>query len=454
VALAGLRVLIRPFVWVANARGRTRFVLLFAECLVAAALGAGVWRALSLRELPDPGHPFDMAAFRAGAIPAESNFYVLYAQAAAAYTNQKRPSKVIPNGFAPAKVHPDDPEVGAWLEANAEALGLFYRAADRPDARPVTQAGSGEGRAYPADRWQALRNVRELSWMAVEDGARAQARGDLEGAWRSFRASLRASALIARRGGMMERHVAATLRNDADRAVAAWAADPRNTPALLRTALGDVLALEALAPDDVFTLRDEYLRVGLALERSEGLVGRVPQVQVGDMMLPDTLVRAYYASYGFLYREPERSRRVARLAFANWLAWAALPPGGRPRPAVKAVLRGGFQSQRVDFFTFPPGAAPPAARALAPGDLAAAFVDARVAQETAAPAWVWLRSVRNKEARDRSGLVLRLAGALYRLERGAPPPQPEALVGPYLPALPDDGSSDLDDGNTPEVDTP
>ena len=47
-----------------------------------------------------------------------------------------------------------------------------------------------------------------------------------------------------------------------------------------------------------------------------------------------------------------------------------------------------------------------------------------------------------------------LASELYRRERGAPPLAEEALVGPYLPAMPDDGSAELDDGTAPTVTDP
>jgi hypothetical protein len=41
-----------------------------------------------------------------------------------------------------------------------------------------------------------------------------------------------------------------------------------------------------------------------------------------------------------------------------------------------------------------------------------------------------------------------LATELYHRERGSFPPSDEALVGPYLKSLPDDGSAELADGMT------
>jgi hypothetical protein len=45
-----------------------------------------------------------------------------------------------------------------------------------------------------------------------------------------------------------------------------------------------------------------------------------------------------------------------------------------------------------------------------------------------------------------------LAEELYRREHGRSPASVSELVGTYLKSLPDDGSSDLDDGTTPTVD--
>jgi len=71
----------------------------------------------------------------------------------------------------------------------------------------------------------------------------------------------------------------------------------------------------------------------------------------------------------FLDNEPERSRRVARLAFANWRAWLERPEGERPRPAIKSLIREWRWTQRLDFFE-PSPQAPAAARRMSPSRLA------------------------------------------------------------------------------------
>ncbi len=56
------------------------------------------------------------------------------------------------------------------------------------------------------------------------------------------------------------------------------------------------------------------------------------------MQLPPDMVGYLDAARRFLLREPERSRRVLRLLFANWLAHVETH-GPRPRkPAVRALF--------------------------------------------------------------------------------------------------------------------
>src|SRR5262249_10347918 len=60
--------LARPFEWLGRSRRRVRVAALVALALVA---GPPLWWATQLVGLPDIGDPFDVAAFRAMAIPVE-----------------------------------------------------------------------------------------------------------------------------------------------------------------------------------------------------------------------------------------------------------------------------------------------------------------------------------------------------------------------------------------------
>ena len=254
-----------PFVWVARARGRWRFVLLAAECLAAAAFGALLWRAVSLRNVPDVGEPPTAPAY--GPPEAGSNAYALYAEAMSAYKWKLGPSGASRASLTPGRVRTAEPGVRALLEANREALDLFYQAADRPDAAPTKGLRTKSGATPEMSR------LPDLAWLAVEDAAAAEAAGDLDAAWRGYRAVLRAGRHVARRGDLFDRQFGGTCRSWVLARLTRWAALPENTPKRLRQALDDVLALDAIAPDDEYTLRTIYGRTRSALDQPDGPFG-------------------------------------------------------------------------------------------------------------------------------------------------------------------------------------
>ncbi len=156
-----------------------------------------------------------------------------------------------------------------------------------------------------------------------------------------------------------------------------------------------------------------------------------------------------------LWREPETaSRRVVRLLFANWLAQAE--PGGQTsrQPAVRARFPAAGRTTAILLYPVGPEAAGRqlAAPRTAGGRARLWLVttnDARLALSYGShfsPV-----SLRQSERRAHRDLLVLLASELFRRERGAPPPNDEALVGTYLESMPDDGSSDLADERTPTV---
>ena len=135
----------------------------------------------------------------------------------------------------------------------------------------------------------------------------------------------------------------------------------------------------------------------------------------------------------------ERSRRVLRLLFANWLAQVDKPAGRRAPIAIpKPTL----------IYAADPSA-PQAARAIAPADLDAAIGHTFLAQQYIRPmfwvpdgpvgwaGWAWEgESSLAREPRRRAVLIVKLAAELYRRERGKSPANAGALVGDYLKELP------------------
>ncbi|HZW33318.1 MAG TPA: hypothetical protein VFF52_21550, partial [Isosphaeraceae bacterium] len=214
-----------------------------------------------------------------------------------------------------------------------------------------------------------------------------------------------------------------------------WIEDARTSPALLHRALEDVLACEALAPSDSYTLKAEYLNAEGFLAGRNGRhlippawlrsLGSRRMVRSLGIILAPEQIRPIAAAWSTWRREPERSRRVIRLVTANWLAFYDLPPNQRPSPDIDAAP--------WELYAFGPSA-PAKARALSPEALGRWLDTADYAQEILR-LFMW-RRLRIQEHVGHRELVIRLASELYRRDHGAEPPEPEALVGPYLKRLP------------------
>ena len=126
-----LRYLAAPFRWFVRSRRR---VWTAAALLLAMIVALPVWWSIQLVGLPDIGEPFDVAAFRSLAIPDDRNAYVLYRQAADRLkpVNLAMPASLVNSMTLWSKT---DPEFRRWVEENREAMELYRRGTERPDAR-------------------------------------------------------------------------------------------------------------------------------------------------------------------------------------------------------------------------------------------------------------------------------------------------------------------------------
>jgi hypothetical protein len=417
-----------------------RILLAVTICLAVAAAALAVWWSTSLNGLPDIGDPFDVAAFRAFSLPDEKN----------AFTFFRRAWKAIEPVYG-GDWSETNPEFRAFVEANRPAVELFIKGAEQVDgiSGPVGEPLPGENNsdldsAYP---------LQALSWgligMTLMEGGLREERGDMAGAWDCYRAVLRMMVHVRRRERLMDR-LRITLGLSLPRHLATWAADKRTTIAQVRRALEEVVECRPMPEWDAFTLKIEYLDLMRFLNRR--VVPPPEQIaeewtyRLGELQLPvDQMLDLYQVKRGLL-REPERSRRVIRLLFANWLAHPEHPAQGKP--AARARFHIAKQTSGVLLYHVSPDA-PADARALSPQDMARWLIktnDAKLAFRYGFMSWP---TVRRAEQRIYRGLLVVLAGEIYRRERGAPPPSDEALVGTYLKSLPDDVSGDLADELTP-----
>jgi hypothetical protein len=333
-----------------------------------------------------------------------------------------------------------DPVVRGWAEANREALALYRQGAERPDA--LDPSLLADPQASQRITW-ALASFQGL---ALLEASRLEEQGDMAGACGWYRAVLRNIRHIGMHGLVVGRLVAQRAHDDLRKRVASWAADRRTSLALLRQAVDDVVACESLAPSESYTLKAEYLYIEGLLDGPHNpgrnapprwlisLASRGSLRWLGAFLSPEQS-RSIAEAWRLWRREPERSRRVIRLATANWLAYYDLPPADRPQPDPDSPLS-------FEFYTFGPDA-PANARALSPQALGRWLDSTHEAREILT-AFRWSR-LRITERANHRALVILLGTELYRRERGTDPPTPEALVGPYLKRLPSDDPYDETD---------
>jgi hypothetical protein len=435
-----------------------RVTLALAIGLAVAATALGIWWSTSLNGLPDIGDPFDVAAFRAFRIPDDQNAFVFLRRAH---------EKLTPIRWGEGP-HPDDrkfswsiadPKSREWAGENREALELFLRAADQPDA------------SHPAGEPTTRMDVGGLEYVVFLEGSRRQESGDTAGAWDCYRALLRMITHIRRRGNTRQRYSAQRASPGLQRRLTDWATDPRTTTPQLHTAMDEVLKNEPNPDWDISAIKYGYLDLMREIERPMPLSVQ-QEIEgewtfgLGDMALSPTMIDGLEAARRFLLREPERSRRVLRLLCAHYLAHLEtheLPPR---TPAVWAKFSYLTSSNpvtkgRITVPLYPVSPrAPAGARALPPQAVAGwlvATLDARLRLvQGHSYEWPWPPD----RVADRRGvgdhkayreLVIMLATELYHRERGSLPSSEEALVGTYLKSLPDDRSPDVYDGTAPIV---
>lgn len=421
-------------------RQLARVTLILTICVAVAASALAIWWLTSLNGLPNIDDPFDVAAFRTFSLPDDQNAFTFFQRAWKALGT-------VPN----IDWSETNPEFRAFVEVNRPAVELIIKGTEQVDgiSGPVGEPLPGESNS-DCPPLQALSGG--MIGILLTEGRLREDRGDMAGAWDCYRAALRMTAHVRRRERLKDRARISLWLPSLRKDLATWAADTRTTIHQLRRALEEVDECRPTPEWDTFTLKVEYLDLMRFLDRR--FVPPQEQVEeewtyrLGDMQLPVDLSLGLYQMKRGLMREPERSRRVIRLLFANWLAHVEHP--GQRKPAARARFHIAKQTNGVLLYHVSPDA-PADARALEPQDVASWLVttnDAKLALRSGFLAWP---TVRRAELRGYRELLVLLATEIYRRERGALPPSDDALVGTYLQSLPDDGSADLADEMTTTV---
>ncbi len=384
------------------------------------------WWTTTLMGLPDIGDPFDVAAFADPMVPDDENAFVLYRQAV---------GKLVAE---PADINYDWATTGpvgkGWLERNREALELWRRGAERPKALYMPPRSLTVMTQLPV-----VGEIRGFARLAQLEGSRLEAEGDLEGARRWYRAIFRSSRHVGQRATMIERLVGKAMHQVACRQITRWASDPRVTPAMLRQAIDAAIDDYTMTAPLSDCVKVEYMGFLKTYEDPDLVWKCLSDPNLGVSGKANLLGRnAQFFSVARVFKkEPERSRRVLRLIYANLLEVCDLPPDRRPPVACPLPNLTGFPGSPTlaDLYQLD-GTAPPPAKALPPDEILRWYRTTLYASRLS-PSLKMLINVIDTERVTQANLVIALANRLYEIERGKPPETFEELVGPYLKALPE-----------------
>jgi hypothetical protein len=414
-------------------RGRRLFVGLAVASIVVSFIW--IWGIRRVDELPDVGDPFDVAEARQPiVIPDADNAFVIYAEAKRQRLTY--PAELRHVDYTTVIWSKAAPNVREFVEKSRPALETWRAASERPDALYHQPDDIAMDTLLPL-----IQDMTELGRLAALEGSRHEEKGELVQAWRWYRAILRTSRHVGRHGVLVERLYGANAHVVAANRILHWAADPRVDANLLRQALDDTLAADALTPPLSESLKLTYVVYTRDLDELRVLVNDIPmpggksgwlEKMVGAAGLKVPIQRFRLRATN----DVERSRRAARLMFANWLTQKDKPSSKRAPVAIQKPLL---------IYRFDPGS-PAAARGVDPAVLDKALDHATIAREIFHPDDLGSQFPKTpwegdgplaREPRRRAVLIVKLAAELYRREHQQSPATAGDLLGPYLKVLPE-----------------
>jgi hypothetical protein len=314
-----------------------------------------------------------------------------------------------------------DASFRARVERNDEAIALLSEGSTC-DTPALGWSAGASVRMAVSENAQLGVKVFRIARAALLKAGRLRAEGDPAGAWALLNAAVRAGRHVEWIEPTTHgRTVGMNLAQYAHAAVAEWAEDPAVGVALLRQALDDLIAAEALTPPLSVTYKAEYL---ITMESPENEAALNPRSVHPDPAVESWDSFALHLRPGldaYLAGEPERSRRVLNLLVANDLAWCDRSSAQRP----------GFAVPDLRIYE-PDPTAPISARGLDPEALAAWAGSSRHAGPMR-----WRQGV--IESFDRSDrwrmweLSEAVASALFFKETGRRPASPAEALRRYRP---------------------
>jgi hypothetical protein len=414
------RLVLAPLIAWKRSKGWKRRGLALFYLTIAVTVGALGWREASLWRLPKVPEPFDLVKYGRVEVPDADNAMVAYREVFARFGDLDTLSYKVASAtsWSVSDWSAADPEVRRWAEDHRQALAAWVPANDRPDSLLVQPAALRMDTSLEPLQW-----LRHYAHLALLEGSRLEPSGDLAGAWRMYRAALRASRHAGRHGGTTQRWNGHSILEQSRPRIEAWIDRPGMTSALLRRAIGDVEACRAMTPPVSEAVRGEYFSARAAVNDTETWWTLSDSGPYSNANWYNQFYLGRWV-HRFLRREPERSARVLRLMAAGYLAQCDRSRAHRPR-----LL------DRFSVIYDHDARTPPSVRAISPEALDAWARDSIV--RDLGPFYPHLEASLAAEPGTFEDFTMKMAERAFAIERGRPARTYGELLGGYLKALPD-----------------
>jgi hypothetical protein len=432
-------ILLWPLRSIERTRGWRLVGLLALYGLVASLVAGLLWRRSELAQVPDIGEPFDVPAHRSRSRVADDlNAFIPYRRAVQRCRDLNDAEGAAFNQANLEWARADNTLRG-WVAEHDEAIDLFREGSQRPEAYLEVPADL-KGVLATSEKAEVIRRLSWIGDAALFKAGKLQSEGDLVGSWAMLKAVVRTSRhMIRALPTNGSQNTSTILVQFANEPVARWSKDPAASITLLRQALDDLVAAEALTPPLSLTYREGYLAADGLLDDWQPLLAERARTAAGGFESNAPGLMA------FLRGEPERSRRVLRMLIANDLRWCDQPPGARPP----------FVERRLKIY------GPDSTSTAVPLPLPAGELARLTDSSLVAPALAWRLDDFDSWAKNDRWSLGRLkesiAIALFRREMGRPPASPAEAIRRYLPApgdTPDRDEAESIGGNAGPRDGP
>jgi hypothetical protein len=412
--------MIAPLSLLERSKGWKRRGLAFLYVVIALMLGVFGWGALSLWRLPDSPEPFDLAKYGRVEVPDADNAMVAYREVFARFGDLDAKSYKVASdkSWNVSDWSTADPEVHLWADDHRNALEAWLPTNDRTDSLLVQPEKQRMGTLL-----EQVQLIRPYVRLALLEGSRLEQAGDLGGAWRMYRAALRASRHAGRHAGIIPRLTGNAFLRQARPRIDAWIDRPGVTPELLRRAIGDVEACREMTSPASEMVRAEYFSARDTVNDTELWVKLSDSGPYSSTDWTNQFDGVQW-SRRFLRREPERSARVLRLITAGYLAQCDRSRALRPKLLFADSMIYDHDAQT-----------PQVVRSITPESLEAWYRDSVL--NDLSPFSSIIQAYLDAEVGTFDHFRLRMAERAFEIERGRPPKTYGELLGPYLKSLPE-----------------